>query len=232
MAVKGNKGWQFIAIGAAVMIGLAVFAAFALNKGHKADPKMNDGQTGITIDIADATASMDSKKPLRCYVNGADAGELTLAECAKKNGVATGALDVGLDDNGNVAAAPTGSLAPVPVAPASAGPTVPGTPVKPVQTPEPTAEVVPDTQVAAGPTDTCLRYNSNTWNRLSDNLTLGQCVKLLYDGRCVNPGNASYGRWGGKTLRLVPRRVEISDDNSTFRTLVEQGQGCSVPTIK
>ena len=229
MAAKGNMRWQFLAIGAAVAIGLAVVVAFALNKGHTKDPPMNDGQTGLTFDVSDTAASLDTKKPLRCYVNGADIGDLTLAECAKKNGVATGALDVGIDDNGVVTAAPTGSLAPVPGAPASA---VPGT-VQPAQAPEETAEVVPQTQApAVGPTAACLRYNSNTWNRLSDALTLGQCVKLLYDNRCMDPGKASYGRWGAQTVRLVPRRVEISDDNANFRTLVEQGQGCSVPNIR
>ena len=44
-------------------------------------------------------------------------------------------------------------------------------------------------------------------------------------------GAATYGRWGEETLRLVPRRVEVSDDNRTFRTLVEQGANCSTPAI-
>ncbi|HEX7799240.1 MAG TPA: hypothetical protein VF402_02750, partial [Asticcacaulis sp.] len=95
-------------------------------------------------------------------------------------------------------------------------------------------EVVPQTgpAPASAPTAACLRYNSNSWNRLADNITLGQCAVLLYDGRCVSPGQASYGRWGGKTLRLVPRRVEQSDDNTNFRPLVDQGQGCSVPMVR
>ena len=227
--MQGNKRWQFIAIGAAVAIVAAIVLGLALSKGHKDDPKMNDQPTGLTFDVSEPNPQLDPKKPLRCYVNGADVGELTLADCAKKNGVATGALDVGVDDQGNVTAAPTGSLAPVPGAPASAAPGA----TTPVVQPEPAGEIVPETpQATAGPTAACLRYNSNTWNRLSDGLTLGQCVKLLYDQRCVTPGNASYGRWGDKTLRLVPKRVEISDDNTNFRTLVEQGQGCSVPTVR
>ncbi|ESQ76454.1 hypothetical protein ABAC402_04960 [Asticcacaulis sp. AC402] len=226
--MKGNSRWQFIAIGAVVAVLAAVVLGLAFSKGHKDDPKMNGQLPGMVFKVEDPNPQLDPKKPLRCYVNGADVGELTLAECAKKNGVATGALDVGVDDQGNVTAAPTGSLAPVPGAPSSAAP---GTPAK-VTEPEPTEEIIPETpQATAGPTAPCLRYNSNTWNRLSDNLTLGQCVKQLYDGRCVSPGNASYGRWGDKTLRLVPKRVEVSDDNANFRTLVEQGQGCSVATV-
>ncbi len=221
MATPDQKRWIGISVGAAVAIGIGLFVALGLSKGHKNDEKMNDQPTGLTFTVNDAPPRLDSKKPLRCFVNGQDVGELTLADCAKKNGVAAQALDVGLDDSGNVVAAPTGSLTPVPGAPASGA-------TETVQTPADTGEVVPDTQVAQGPTAACLRYNSNEWNKLSESLTLGQCVRLLYDGRCVSPGSAQYGRWGDKTVRLVPKRIEISDDNTNFRTLVEQGQGCSV----
>ena len=50
-------------------------------------------------------------------------------------------------------------------------------------------------------------------------------------GRCVKPGEAAYGRWGEETLRLVPRRVEASSDNRTFRPLVDQGANCTTPAI-
>lgn len=229
MAKKAQSRWIWLAGGAVVAIAIAVFLALGLSSSHKADPKMNEQPTGMTFNVADPTPMLDSKKPLRCYVNGADVGDMTLAECARQNGVASQKLDVGVDDNGNVVAAPTGSLTPVPVAPASAG--APDHANPEAQVPDQTAEVVPDAHAAAGPTGVCLRYNSNSWNKLSDSLTLGQCVQLLYDGRCVSPGSASYGRWGDKTVRLVPRRVEISDDNTTFRPLVDQGQGCSVPLV-
>ncbi len=222
MAGMEQKRWIAISIGAAVAIGIGVFVALGLSKGHKDEKKMNDQPPGLTFTVSDTPATLDSKKPLRCYVNGAYVGDLTLADCAKKNGVAAQALDVGLDDNGNVVAAPTGSLTPVPGAPAAA-------PVPGANTGADTGEVVPDTQVAQGPTAACLRYNGNEWNKLSDALTIGQCARLLYDGRCVSPGSAQYGRWGEKTLRLVPKRVEVSDDNTNFRTLVDQGQGCAVP---
>jgi len=221
MATPLQKRWIAISVGTAVAVVIALLIAMSLSKGHKNDEKMNDQPTGLTFTVNDTPARLDSKKPLRCFVNGADVGELTLGECAKRNGVAAQALDVGLDDSGNVVAAPTGSLTPVPGAPASGA-------VDTAQTPSDNGEVVPDTQVAQGPTAACLRYNGSEWNRLSDSLTLGQCVRLLYDGRCVSPGAAQYGRWGEKTVRLVPKRVEISDDNTNFRTLVDQGQGCSV----
>ncbi len=225
MAGMEQKRWIGVAVGAAVAIAVAIFIGMALSKGHKDDKKMNDQPPGLTFAVNDAPPTLDSKKPLRCYVAGAYVGDLTLADCAKKNGVAAQALDVGLDDNGNVVAAPTGSLTPVPGAPAAAPPAT-------APQPADTGEVVPDTQAVSGPTAACLRYNGNEWNKLSDSLTIGQCVRLLYDGRCVSPGSAQYGRWGDKTLRLVPKRVEVSDDNTNFRVLTDQGQGCSVPMVK
>ena len=58
-----------------------------------------------------------------------------------------------------------------------------------------------------------------------------QCVQALYAGTCVRPGEAQYGRWGDLTLRLVPRRVEQSSDNSRFRTLAEQDRNCQFPGL-
>jgi hypothetical protein len=224
--VKDQKRWIAIAIGATVAIVVGIVLAMGLSHGHKDEEKMNDQPTGLTFTVADPSPSLDAKKPLRCYVNGAYVGDLTLGECAKKNGVAAQKLDVGVDDAGNLTAAPTASLVPVPGAPASA---IAGAePADPAQG----AEVVPDTRAASGPTAACLRFSSNSWNKLSDNVTLGQCAVLLFDQRCVTPGQASYGRWGSKTLRLVPKRVEQSDDNATFRPLVDQGQGCSVPMVR
>lgn len=224
MAMQVDKRWLWLAGGAVAALAVGIVVAVKLSSGHKDDKPMNDQPTGLTFNVSDPKPSLDSKKPLRCYVAGSYVGDLTLADCAKKNGVAAQALDVGLDDNGNMTAAPTGSLAPVPGAPTAT--TTPET-----QTQTNGGEVVPETgpAPAASATAACLRYNSNSWNRLADNITLGQCAALLYDGRCVAPGQASYGRWGSKTLRLVPHRVEQSDDNTNFRPLIEQGQGCSVP---
>ena len=226
-----QKRMLWLGAGALVAVVIAIGLAMILSSGHKEDKRMNDEPTGLQFNVAEASASMDSKKPLRCYVNGAEVGDMTLDECAQKNGVAAQKLDVGLDDNGNMTAAPTGSLAPVPTAPTSAAANAKApADAAPVGD---SGEVVPATPVAAvGPAAACLRFNGGEWNKLSDGLTLGQCVQLLYDGRCVSPGSAQYGRWGDKTLRLVPHRVEQSDDNSNFRTLVEQGQGCQVPAVR
>ncbi len=67
---------------------------------------------------------------------------------------------------------------------------------------------------------------------LSSSMTLNACVQALYSGTCVRPGDAQYGRWGETTLRLVPRRVEQSPDNSRFTTLAEQDRSCQFPGLR
>jgi hypothetical protein len=154
---------------------------------------------------------LDPKKPLRCFVNGQFEGIETLADCAQKNGVATEALDVGVDQTGALAAADQAgsNLTPLPPAEAEAQ--------------------APDTAGPA-PAGECWRYAQNLWRKAGDGLSLNACVQLLYAGHCERPGGASYGRWMGQTLRLVPHQVEISSDNKSFRPVVEQSDaGCSIP---
>jgi hypothetical protein len=152
-------------------------------------------------------------------------GEMTLAECAKKNGVATQALDLGVDATGALAAASDTGPVVQPLTTAEAQQLPSGAP--PLAPPG----VAPVASAAGAPTAPCWRRDSD-WRRLPSDLTLNACVQALYAGRCVvKPGDAVYGRWGDETLRLVPRRVEVSSDNRTFRTLVDQGPGCTTPAI-
>ncbi|ESQ80429.1 hypothetical protein [Asticcacaulis sp. YBE204] len=213
----GRKQTIWLAGGGAALL-LAILVAWAISSSQKETPRMNTEGPGLVLDIDDAPV-LDNQKTLRCFVDGSFVGMLTIAECAKKNGVAANALDVGVDESGEMTAAPTASLAPPP--PVKVDPAA--TPVKI----EP-SETVPEPKASSGPVAACLRFAGNEWNRLSDAISLNACVTLLYDGRCVSPGQAQYARWGTQTLRLVPKRVEISDDNKSFRTLIEQGQGCSV----
>lgn len=57
-------------------------------------------QTGRDDDI-----KSDPAHPIRCFVGGQMVGELTIAECARRNGVEPGSMDVGLDANGVAASA-------------------------------------------------------------------------------------------------------------------------------
>jgi hypothetical protein len=143
----------------------------------------------------------------------------TLSDCARRNGVATDSLDVGLDPSGAVAA--TGGN---------------GVELQPL--PQPVTEVPPVVAApvvaapAAAPGQACMRYNGSDWRRMYDAVSLDACVQALFSGRCERPGSASYGRWGEQTLRLVPGKVERSYDNKSFRTLVEQPPGdCRIPAV-
>ena len=105
------------------------------------------------------------------------------------------------------------------------------TPLPPPASPAP-ATVAPDTpgSAAAVATGDCLRYSGSTWRKVGESQSLNACVQALFKGQCEKSGGASYGRWAAQTLRLVPHRVEISGDNKSFRTLVEQADaGCVIP---
>ena len=199
---------------AALIAGLAI--AWSLGASHRgeatAPPPASKG--GLVIDSSPA---LDTKvaptKSLRCFVAGQFVGEFTLADCARRNGVATDALDVGVDRTGALAAAQQAGTVLIPLPPPEAA------------APTPKMEVA-----GAGPLGTCWRYETG-WRKLPGDITLNACTQTLFAGRCEKPGGALYGRWAQQTVRLVPGRVEISSDNHSFRTLAEQGPGCSVPGV-
>jgi hypothetical protein len=220
MLSQDKKRLYIMLGGAIVTIVVGVVLALMLSSGKKDTPKMNTSPTGLQVELNEAP-NIGTQTSLRCFVNGEYVGQFTLSDCAKKNGVAAQALEVGTDDSGQLAAAPTASLAPPPA--------MPQTDVLGDNT---AAEALPNISAASGPMGQCLRYASGEWNKLSEALTLGQCVQLLYDGRCERPGSASYGRWAEQSLRLVPGRVEISGDNKSFRPFVDQAKGCAVPLIR
>ena len=52
---------------------------------------------------------------------------------------------------------------------------------------------------------------------------------MLFENRCVRPGDAVYGRYGSRTLRLVPGRVELSPNNRDFSFLMDQdSESCTL----
>lgn len=214
-----------IAIGAAAAVVIAVIVGLLMTRGGDepaAPPPAAQG--GLTVAVADAPG-LDSTRELRCYVNGQFVGMATLTDCARRNGLATDALDVGIDATGALVAAPTASLTPPPSAPpVELTETQPE--VAPVESTQPAQSTQP---VAAG--SQCLRYTGSDWRTLSSGMTLNQCVQALYAGTCVRPGEAQYGRWGETTLRLVPRRVEQSPDNNRFRLLADQDRRCQFPDL-
>jgi hypothetical protein len=213
---------------AALLAGLGLAAVLVLPGREEQAQPPPASQAGLVVETTDTDERVSATRPLRCFVGGQFVGELTLADCAKRNGVATDALDVGVDETGALAAANQAGAAIVPLPPiseaTSAG--MDGPPqARPAQPPTRASASRP-----SGPLAACWRYSGAEWRKLPD-MTLNACVQTLYAGRCERPGAASYGRWGQQTLRLVPGRVEVSGDNRSFRRLADQGPACSIPAV-
>lgn len=211
-----------LALGGGVALLLGILIAVTIMRGNKAPAEPPPAsQGGLVVETGrDDDTKLDPARPIRCFVAGQFAGELTLAQCAQRNGVATGALDVGVDETGALAAADSAGtiLAPLPPAPTAT----------PAPQPTPTTATEPAPAAASG--STCWRYAGGTWSQVGS-MDLNSCVQTLYAGQCEKRGGATYGRWGDQTLRLVREKVEISQDNRRFRTLVEQGPNCSIPPV-
>jgi len=190
----------------------------AMGQDASDDPPQTSG-TGLVVQAGrDAAPKLDPAQPLRCFTNGRLAGVMTVAECAKKNGVTTGALEVGVEKS---------------AAPAAGNVSVIDAPPPP---PEPPVEEVSATDGQYGAGDApvaggqpCWSHDGGAWSRTPGAMSLNACVQTLFDGQCVRPGAAAYGRWGDRTLRLVQGRVEMSGDGHSFRTLTQQTDGCAIP---
>lgn len=210
-----------LALGAVAAVVLAVVIALAVGGKDKHPPASPASHSGLQVSVNEAPA-LNAAKPLRCFVNGQFVGEMTLSQCAQRNGVSAEQLDVGADANGALTAAPTASLAPPPAAPASGEAPV-SEPTQAPAAPESAAPQVAD----QGPPAACLRYVGSDWRTVSEGMTQAACVRALFAGKCVRPGEAEYGHWGDATVRLVfPSTVQISNDNRSFHTLYDQGRGC------
>ncbi|MDO8900920.1 MAG: hypothetical protein Q7V15_06155 [Phenylobacterium sp.] len=186
-------------------------------------------KAGLVVETTEGDdGRLDPARPLRCFVGGQFVGEVTLTECAQRNGVATGALDVGVDETGALAAADAAGTVLTPLPP----PVETVTPAAPaLAAPPPQAAAPGPIAQASAPAGACWRYTEAEWRRMPGDLTLNACVQALFAGRCEVQGAATYGRWMQQTLRLVPGRVEVSADNRRFRTLADQGPGCAIPPI-
>jgi hypothetical protein len=210
----------------ALVAGLVIAIVIAMRQDDpdEAPPASQGGlmvQTGRDDDVR-----LDPLRPLRCFVNGQFIGQMPVNDCAKKNGVATGALDVGIDSSGALSAAKGPSTDVIPLPPPA--PTQDATMADADQPISPAGE---ETTPAVSATQACWRYEAGTWTRSSSQMGLNDCIQELFAGDCVRPGAAAYGRWGDRTLRLVVGRVEVSSDNRTFRPLAQQQGGCAIPAV-
>lgn len=211
-----------LAIGGAVALLLGILIAATIMRGDKGPDKPPPAATGgLVVETGrDDDTKLDPTRPIRCFVSGVFVGELTLTDCARRNGVATDALDVGVDETGALAAANQAGTVLAPLPPPQATVQQPSSTESASSQPAPTP--------ASG--DACWRYAAGGWSKIGA-MDLNSCVQTLYAGQCEQRGGASYGRWGDQTLRLVRDKVEISSDNRRFRTLVDQGANCSIPPV-
>lgn len=225
-ALAPSRRPRLVLAGAAVALvaGLGV-AWLLLSSGHHDRRPPPASQAGLVIDSTSPdTGKIDAAKALRCFVQGQYVGDLSLADCARRNGVATDALDVGLDQTGALAAADQAGEAITPLPPQEMAPAVTGSD---------NAQAAQGSELAAPAADPggCWRYGGGRWRRAPGDTDLNACVQQLFAGRCEKPGAALYGRFGDKTLRLVAGKVEVSDDNKTFHTLIGQAADCSLPAV-
>jgi hypothetical protein len=215
---KGRKVVALVGMGVALLAGLAI-AVFLISRDQEPTEAPPASQGGLVVQTGrDDDIKLDERRPLRCFVNGQLVGELTVGDCAHRNGVPTGALDVGLDQSGALAGTRgvSADITPLPPDAASAD-----APIEEYASVGNSAVMT-----SAGRTAGCWRYGGAEWTRLPDDETLRGCVQTLYTGQCDKAGPPAYGRWGDRTLRLAEGRIEISPDNRNFHALAPRAPAC------
>ena len=209
--------------GVALVLGLALaWLILSHSRAAVGPPPASQGGL-VVVSGRDDDAKLDPKRPLRCFVGGQFVGELPLAVCAQRNGVATGALDVGLDPSGALAAATNGAA---PLTPLAQAPPQ-SLPVTEAEPPGATNAARPPALADAGAGQACWRWQTGGWRRLPIPLGLQGCVRSLFADRCPGPDETFYGRWGDQTLRLIGGRIEISPDNRDFSSLIDPWPPCA-----
>ena len=210
--------------GVALVLGLAIaWLIFSTSRAPDGPPPASQGGL-VVVSGRDDDAKLDPKRPLRCFVNGQFVGELPLAVCAQRNGVATGALDVGLDPSGALAAATNGAA---PLTPLSQAPPA-SLPVTETGPPGGATNAArPGALADAGAGQACWRWQAGGWRKLPTALGLQSCVQALFAGRCPGPDETFYGRWGEQTLRVMGGRLESSSNNRDFASLIDPWPPCA-----
>ena len=218
--LRNGRAIALLGVAAALMAGIGVAWLF-LSRSPKSTEAPPAAQGGLVVVTGrDDDQKLDPRRPLRCFVGGQFVGELPLEVCAQRNGVATGALDVGLDASGALAASNSAAagITPLPPQPALSQPLTEQSGAT-----NATNEAAADESASQ---DLCWRYGAGGWTQLDSAATLSACVQSVYGARCPASGQAFYGRWGSQTLRLQDGRVEISADNSIFQSLIDAWPAC------
>jgi len=226
--LKNRRAVLFGGMALALIAGLIIAAIIVSSSPpHDEPPPASEGglvvQTGRDDDV-----KLDPKRPLRCFVKGQFVGELPLGDCAKQNGVATGALDVGLDPSGALAAAKNGAASLTPLTPAASPSPAAGDGDASADL-DPAATAVDDKLPPASgrKTEACWRYVDARWERVPGDLELAACVRAVYAGHCAGAGAVQFGRWGERGLRAVAGRVELTSEDGDYRPLTTLSSSCA-----
>jgi hypothetical protein len=222
--LKDRRVIALVGAGVALVLGVAVaWVIFSHSRAPVGPPPASQGGL-VVVSGRDDDAKLDPKRPLRCFVGGQFVGELPLAVCAQRNGVATGALDVGLDPSGALAAATNGAA---PLTPLAAQAPPQSLPVIEADPSGATNAARPAALADAGTGQTCWRWQAGGWRRLPTPLALQACVRQVFADRCPGPDETFYGRWGDQTLRLIGGRIEASPNNRDFSSLIDPWPPCA-----
>jgi hypothetical protein len=227
--LQDRRALAALIVGVVVLIGLGGLAGL-LRPHHGSDsdtaaPGSNELQV-----VMGKAPKVEADTSVRCFVKGQFVGMETAADCAQKNGVAPGALDVGLDQSGAIAAGGGDThLQPL----ASAKPDDQDADDKPDAADTGAGDNDGDSRSYAGmaPAD-CKAYAPGGWRTAGQGVSLDACVHTLFDGRCPAPGQVVYGHWGALTLRASPGRIDVARNNRDFTPLAPQYPAdCSIPPI-
>jgi hypothetical protein len=216
---KDRRAVALAGTGLALLAGLAI-AGYLMVRDRNGGGSPPASQGGLVVQMGrDDDVKLDEGRPLRCFVNGQLVGELKLSDCAKRNGVASGALDVGLDPTGALAAAHGASSQITPLPPKDTSSDAESSP----EASETSAQAGGQ---SGGRLAACWLYADSDWSRVPVDLSLDTCLRTLYPDRCTRGGAPVYGRWADRTLRLVDGRIEVSPDNRHFRVLAGPDPNC------
>ena len=80
----------------ALLLGLAFAYGLVMRAPRPSGPPPAS-QGGLVVEPSREEPGLDPARALRCFVGGKLIGTMTLADCARKNGVATNALDLGVE---------------------------------------------------------------------------------------------------------------------------------------
>ena len=197
---------------AAVVI---VVAIAALRAGDDEAPAEASGPGLVVQTSGQPPQKLDPADALKCYVGGKLVGEMRVADCAARNGVATGPLEVGVEKAPD--AAPVNAVA------AELPPPPPPPPIDVAVRDDSGA----DPATAGG--KPCWSHDGGGWSRAPGGMDLDACVEFLFAGQCLRSGGVVYGMWGDRTLRLTADRVEMAHGGGVFRAVPDQPALCGAP---